>query len=151
MDKLDKEIINLIQSAFPVEHQPYEAIGKRLNIPVDEAWQRIKALRAKGIIRRIGAVFKSKRLGFTSTLVGIEADPRFIEEIARKINTIKGVTHHYQRDDQFNLWFTLTAREQKNIDGVLEEIKGLKGVKSTLNLPAKKTFKIKVDFQVKDE
>ena len=148
IDDLDKKILNIIQSRFPVESRPYHALAKQLSIPEEEVHERIDRLRSKRVIRRIGAVFDSSKLGFSSTLIGVKVNPLFLEKIAKKINELSGITHHYQREDDFNLWFTLTTKDLKIIDQTIHKVKEWEGVLDILNLPSTRTFKIKVDFQV---
>ncbi|MGA1843777.1 MAG: AsnC family transcriptional regulator [bacterium] len=148
IDETDTRILNLIQSHFPVEPHPYAVLAGLLSMSEEDVWERIQRLRSRRIIRRIGAVFDSSRLGFHSSLVGVKAAPSLIEEIAHKINKIPGITHHYQREGAFNLWFTLTARDLAVIDQTIQEIKGWKGVDDILNLPSLRTFKIKVEFRI---
>lgn len=148
IDETDTKILNLIQSHFPVEPHPYGVLAGLLSMSEEEVWERIQRLRSQQIIRRIGAVFDSSRLGFHSSLVGVKADPSFIEKIACKINEIPGITHHYQREGEFNLWFTLTARDPAFIDQTVQEIKGWEGITDVLNLPSLRTFKIKVEFRI---
>lgn len=148
IDEMDKKILNLIQSRFPVDQYPYKVLADQTGLSEEEAWERVERLRSNGFIRRIGAVFDSSGLGFHSTLVGAKVDPVLIDELAKKINELPGITHHYQRSDEFNLWFTLTARDPGSITKTIEEVKGWEGVMDILNLPALRTFKIKVDFRV---
>jgi len=148
IDEKDKKILNLIQSRFPVDQHPYKVLADQTGLTEEEVWKRIERLRSDGFIRRIGAVFDSSGLGFHSTLVGVKVDPLLTDETAERINQLPGVTHHYQRSDEFNLWFTLTARDPESITETIEEVKGWEGVKDILNLPALRTFKIKVDFRV---
>lgn len=148
IDEMDKKILNLIQSQFPVQSRPYYVLAKQLNIPEEEVLEKINRLRSKRLIRRIGAVFDSSKLGFFSTLVGVKVNPLFLEKIAKKINELSGITHHYQREDDFNLWFTLTRKDLKMMEQTIHKVKEWEGVLDILNLPAIHTFKIKVDFQI---
>ena len=148
IDETDKKILNHIQSRFPVHSRPYDVLARQLGMSGEEIWERINRLRSNGLIRRIGAIFDSSKLGFFSSLVGVKVEPVFLEKTAKKINELSGITHHYQRDDEFNLWFTLTAKDLRVIDQTIQKVKGWDGVIDILNLPAIRTFKIKVDFQV---
>ena len=148
LDEIDKKILNTIQSHFPVDPHPYHILAEQIGISEADALKRVERLRSKGVIRRIGAVFSSSGLGFHSTLVGVRVDPKCIEKVAKKINSLSGITHHYQREDAFNLWFTLTVKDSKTIDQIVEQIKNWEGVADILNLPSTRTFKIKVDFQI---
>ncbi len=70
-----------------------------------------------------------------------------LERVVGLINGYKGVTHNYLRGHDYNVWFTLIAPSTEDIEDVLNEISEKTGVKGILNLPAIRTFKIKVDLQ----
>jgi DNA-binding Lrp family transcriptional regulator len=147
MDDIDRKILNDIQSAFPIASRPYLELGKRLGLPEEEVLERVKRMRSEGIIRRIGANFNSKRLGFTSSVCAARVPEKKIKGFVRLVNGYKGVTHNYLRGHDYNVWFTLIAPSTKDIEDVLNEISEKTGVKGILNLPAIRTFKIKVDLQ----
>ena len=151
MDEIDKKILNIIQTKFPVAHAPYEVIGKKLGISEDEAFERVKALKKGGIIRRIGASFDSRGLGWTSTLCAMNVPPEKIEDVANIISKYSGVTHNYERDHKYNLWFTLIAPDEATIDRTLREIEEKSGYGPVRNMPMIKKFKIKVDFNFKEK
>jgi hypothetical protein len=64
------------------------------------------------------------------------------------VNRYKGVTHNYQRDNAFNIWFTFIAPSREEISRNLERIAEETGVDTILNLPATKVFKIRAKFDV---
>ncbi|WP_249175408.1 Lrp/AsnC family transcriptional regulator, partial [Clostridium tyrobutyricum] len=47
---------------------PFQILSKKLYIDEVEVIERINKLKEEGIIRRIGGIFNSKKLGYTSTL-----------------------------------------------------------------------------------
>ena len=73
-------------------------------------------------------------------------DPSGVEGFVAVVNTYPGVTHNYEREGDFNIWFTLIAPSRKRIARILSEISRKTGVKEILDLPALQTFKIAVDF-----
>jgi DNA-binding Lrp family transcriptional regulator len=147
MDDIDRKILNEIQSAFPIASRPYLELGKRLDLSEEEVLERVKRMRSEGIIRRLGANFGSGRLGFTSSLCAAKVSEDKIKGFVGLVNGYKGVTHNYLRGHDYNVWFTLIAPSTKDIDDVLNEISEKTGVKEILNLPAIRTFKIKVDLE----
>jgi DNA-binding Lrp family transcriptional regulator len=147
MDDIDRKILNEIQSAFPIASRPYLELGKRLDLSEEEVLERVKRMRSEGIIRRIGANFGSGRLGFTSSLCAAKVSEDKIKGFVGLVNGYKGVTHNYLRGHDYNVWFTLIAPGTKDIENILNEISGKTGVKEILNLPAIRTFKIKVDLE----
>jgi DNA-binding Lrp family transcriptional regulator len=148
MDEVDKKILNEIQSDFPVVSRPYYQVAKRLSLSEAQVIERIKALKGEGVIRRIGANFSSGRLGFTSILCAAKVRKEEMDHFVDVVNEYSGVTHNYLREHEYNIWFTFIARDMKYINHALRKISDATGVKDILNLPAIKTFKIKVDFEV---
>jgi siroheme decarboxylase len=148
MDPTDKNILNEIQSGFPVVSRPFLEIGNRLGLSEDEVIGRIKRLKEDGIIRRIGGNFNSRKLGFTSTLCAARVPEEKIAEFVEAVNSYRGVTHNYLRKNAYNIWFTFIAPDMTAIEKSLKEIAIKTGVHDILNLPAVKMYKIKVDFEV---
>jgi DNA-binding Lrp family transcriptional regulator len=68
MDGIDKKILNIIQKDFPIVAEPFKAVAEKLGLTEDEVLERIARMKQGGIIRRIGAVFDTRKLGFVSTL-----------------------------------------------------------------------------------
>ena len=148
MDAIDRKIINAIQSDFPISPQPYLELGKRLHLSEDEILERVKALKAAGIIRRIGGNFHSQRLNHTSTLCAARVPEEKIEAFVEVVNRYPGVTHNYLRKHDYNVWFTFIAPSMSFIQEALREISERTGVQEIFSLPAVRMFKIRVDFEV---
>jgi DNA-binding Lrp family transcriptional regulator len=55
MDAIDRRILDVIQSGFPVAARPYAELGRDLGLTEAEALARVRALKESGVIRRIGA------------------------------------------------------------------------------------------------
>ena len=148
VDAKDREILNLIQSDFPVTHRPYRDVAVTLGISEDEVLRRVRRLRDAEIIRRIGGSFDSRRLGFSSTLCAAKVPEDRVDAFNQVINAYPGVTHNYTRNSEYNIWFTFIGANQAEIDEALEEITQKTGVRDVLSLPAARTFKIKVNFEI---
>jgi siroheme decarboxylase len=146
MDKKDKQLLNQIQSAFPVESHPYRVLGEKIGMDEDEVIQRIKGLRQSGIIRRLGASINSRGVGFVSTLCAAEVPKDKFDNFVQAVNSCAGVTHNYKRKHKYNVWFTLIASSEHEKKRILEELIMATGVE-IMELPAKQIFKIKVDFK----
>ncbi len=148
MDKLDKDLLNEIQSGFPITPQPFLELGNRLGLTEQEVIDRINRLKEDGVIRRIGGNFNSRKLDFTSTLCAAKVPEEKLEQFVEAVNSYKGVTHNYLRKNRYNVWFTFIAPSVDFIERSLNEIAEKTGVKDILNLPAVNMYKIKVDFEV---
>jgi DNA-binding Lrp family transcriptional regulator len=142
----DRMILNTIQRKFPVTHRPFLALARKLGIKEKEVLERVQRLKNAGIIRRIGASFSAAAVGFSSTLCAAKVPLEKMEDFVAVVNSYPGVTHNYEREGDYNIWFTLIAPSRKKIEEILKAISRKTGVKSILNLPATKTIKIAVDF-----
>lgn len=149
MDAFDKQILDIIQSSFPLSSRPYETVGGQLGLTESEVLARVRRLKAEGVIRRMGANFGSRQLGWKSTLCGAEVPEGKLDAFVAEVNRHPGVTHNYLRAHQFNVWFALIAPTAEAIEAILAEITEATGVE-IMNLPASELFKIKVDFQMGD-
>lgn len=149
MDATDKRILDIIQTGFPIASRPYEAIGREVGLTEAETLARVRALKGKGIIRRIGANFQSAKIGFKSTLCAASAPPEKIDAFIEAVNAHPGVTHNYLRYHPINIWFTMIGPSREAIAEALAGITAATGV-SILNLPADRLFKIRVDFAMSD-
>lgn len=148
IDHMDRAILNLIQSDFPITPRPYLAIAQRLGFSENDVINRLNRLKRKGIIRRIGGNFVPEKLGFVSTLCAARVPEDKIQNFAKAVNRYPGVTHNYQRDNKYNVWFTFIAPSMKEIEENLENISRQTGIKEIINLPATKVFKIRAHFNL---
>lgn len=146
MDEKDRALLNEIQSNFPVDPRPYQALGARLGMGEDEVLKRISNLRKVGIIRRIGASINSRKIGFVSTLLAARAPEDKFQRFVEMVNQVDGVTHNYLRKHEYNVWFTLISPSEAEKRKVLDELMERTGIE-ILELPARKIFKIRVDFK----
>jgi DNA-binding Lrp family transcriptional regulator len=146
MDDVDRELLNEIQTRFPITRKPFQDLGLRLNYSEEEILTRIRRLKRIGIIRRIGGNFDSKRLGFATTLCAARVPEERIQGFVEVVNRYPEVTHNYLRGNPYNIWFTLVARSSEVVHRYMEEIKEQTGVRDILNLPAVRVFKILVEF-----
>ena len=147
MDDLDRRLLSIVQADFPIAARPYLVLGKRLGIAEGEALERMRALVESGVVREIGASFDARRLGHASTLVAAKVPPERLEEVANIVSSFQQVTHNYGRDHEYNLWFALVCRDAGEIERTLEEIKARTGISDIHELPAERTFKLRVDFR----
>ncbi len=148
LDSIDSAILNRIQSEFPITSRPYLAVANELDLTEQKVLDRVARLKKAGIIRRIGGNFVPGKLGFVSTLCAARVPADIVEHFAEVVNRYPGVTHNYQRDNEYNVWFTFISPSRDEIEANLKNIAEETGVNDILNLPATKVYKIKAQFEV---
>jgi len=148
-DQTDLAILTALQEDLPLVSRPWEAIAERLGITETEIISRMKMLKDTGIIRDISPVLESHPLGLhAATLVALHVPEERIDEIAAIISSYAEVSHNFQRDHYYSLWFTIAAQNGEGIHNVLDEILQQTGIPEpdVLNLPTIKKIKIDVRF-----
>ena len=148
MDDLDRRLLNRIQSDFPLVARPFEELGQPLGISEDEVIARMRALKAGRIVRQVSAIFDTRSLGYKSSLVAMRVDPARITEAARIINEHPGVTHNYERNHQYNLWFTIAVPPTSDLEAVVQRIHELAGAEVTRVMYTLRLFKIGVNLDM---
>ena len=146
LSDFDKQLLNLIQGNIPFAKRPFAVIAERLDSDEDTVIKRLGYLKDQGYIRRIGPFFDSARLGYVSTLVALRVNPGLMKDVAEAVNVYPGVTHNYEREGKYNLWFALLSSDRQAQEQILAQVAKLPGVERLLNLPAIKKFKVNVQF-----
>ncbi len=151
IDESDKELLNEIQWTFPLVTRPFDAIAKKFNTTPEIIKEQLNQLKEIGVLRQLSAIFDTRKLGYTSSLVAMEIEHDKLEYVASQINRHPGVSHNYEREHEFNLWFTLAVPPGADLKKELEKFNVLKGIKKVRMLPTLQLFKIGVKLDMVDD
>lgn len=143
-DPVFNNLLNLIQVDFPLVATPFKSLSQKLNTSEEEILKMLSYSKEQKIIRQISAIFDTKSLGYESTLVAFQISESNLENAARVINSHPGVSHNYQRNHQFNLWFTLAVPPKNDLQKTIEILVEKTYAINYLILPTLKLFKIGV-------
>ena len=92
----------------------------------------------------------SKALGFISRLCAGKvptvatgaADDNALEKFAAAVNEIPAITHNYVRSHEYNVWFTVIAQSEAEIQKIVDDICAKTELHDVHVLSATKKFKI---------
>jgi len=143
---MENELLYQMQHAFPLTINPFKEIAHTLNTSEEEVLATVKRLKEEKIIRQTSAIFDTKRLGYTSSLVAFKVAKEHIEKAATLINAHPGVSHNYLRNHDYNIWFTMAVSpdSQLGLARTIEILKQQTGAEDAITLPTLKMFKISV-------
>lgn len=144
---LEKVLMNDFQHNFPLSPQPFHEIADRYSVDVIQVLNIYERLITDGAISRIGPVIKPNTIG-ASLLAALLVPEEKLNEIAEMINAYPEVNHNYEREHKFNLWFVITAADDKRLEIILSEIKEKTGYQ-LLRLPLEEAFHIDLGFNLK--
>jgi len=147
---LRDDLLRLIQSDIPFVSRPFLWIAQKLETSEDNVIREVKKLKEERIVRQISPIYDTRAVGYDGSLVAFKVDPGRIEEVAHFVSSHPGVSHNYEREDEFNLWFTIAVPPDSKLS--LEETVSLMARRSGVNnyviLRTLRTFKIgvKLDY-----
>ena len=163
MTALEQRLLDIIQDAFPLEERPYRVIADMLNSQGDsceqparqtvseqQVFEAVENLRISGVIRRIGGVYDSKKLGFISRLCAGKvptvatgaSDDSALDKFAAAVNAVPAITHNYVRSHEYNVWFTVIAENEAEVQKVVDTLCAETDLHDVHVLSVTKKFKI---------
>ncbi len=148
---IDKKILNVLQTDFPVSVRPFRKIGSELGITEEEVINKIINLKQAKVIRQVSAIFDSHNIGYKSTLAAFNVPDAQVENAASVINAHNGVSHNYLRNNPYNIWFTITLPPDKDFNEEIGLMAKNAKAEDYLILPTLKLFKIGVNFDMTGE
>ena len=150
LDDTDRRLMNLLQSSFPLDAEPYRLVAEEAELEPDQVMTRTQRLLDERIIREITPIFDTRALGYSSMLVAARVDSENPHRPAKIINSHPGVSHNYLRTHEFNLWFTIATPpdSELGLNGTLEVLQRLTGATSIRQLPTLQLFKINMNLEM---
>ena len=149
MELVDRKLLNIIQSRFPLVEEPYQHVAGELGITEAEVVDRLRALRASNVVRQISAIFDTRRLGYKTSLVAMAFEPGNLKGAASKINEHPGVSHNYAREGSYyNLWYTVAVPPGESIEDTVNGMAEATNAVSFRLMPTIRFFKIGVNFDM---
>ena len=169
MNDLNQKLLAVIQDGFPLVERPYLRLAEMLNcdskkdagekcanlvVTEQKVFDDIEKMRASGVIRRIGGVYDSKKLGFISRLCAgkvLTSENDFsaehhaqtpMEKFAAVVNDEPAITHNYIRSHEYNVWFTVIAENESAIQTVVDRVCAETDLHDVHVLTATKKYKI---------
>lgn len=151
LDVIDKQLLQLLQEDFPLVQSPWSQISHKIGIPEKQIMARIENLYTIGAIRKIGPIIDHAKAGYLSTtLVALRVPENQVDAVASVINEYSNISHNYEREHEYNIWFTLIAKNNQDLTSVINEVLQKTGLtqNDVLNLPTVQRFKINVNFRL---
>ena len=150
LDETDKRLMNLLQSSFPLDPEPFALVASEAELELDDVLARTRRLLDGRIIREITPIFDTRALGYESMLVAAKVDAEHPHRAAQIVNSHPGVSHNYLRTHDFNLWFTIATPPDSELGlaGTLDVLMRETGAESMRQLPTLTLFKINMNLEM---
>ena len=150
LDETDKRLMNLLQSSFPLDPEPFALVASEAELELDDVLARTRRLLDQRIIREITPIFDTRALGYESMLVAAKVDSEHPQRAAQVVNSHPGVSHNYLRTHDFNLWFTIATPPDSELGlaGTLDVLMRETAAESMRQLPTLTLFKINMNLEM---
>ncbi|MFC1664201.1 Lrp/AsnC family transcriptional regulator [Pseudomonadota bacterium] len=149
MAELQKSLIDEYQHELPLSPTPYADIARHLQVDEVDVIEALRTLQKEGTVSRVGFVFRPHRVG-TSTLAAMAVPKERLEEVAELVNHYPQVNHNYEREHHYNLWFVLTAEDDKELLETLDELEYVTQL-PVIPLPMLDDYHIDLGFDLKTQ
>ncbi|HRL22575.1 siroheme decarboxylase subunit beta [Alcaligenes sp. SDU_A2] len=105
LDPADAALIHATQDGLPLEPRPYHALALHLKMAPADVLERMNAMLAKGLIRRIAAVPNHYALGYLANGMCVwNIDDHQIDQAGILLGALPQVSHCYRRPRHLPLW-----------------------------------------------
>lgn len=104
-DGLDRRIVLATQQGLPLVADPWGEVARRLDVAPERLLERVGAMLARGVIRRIGVVPNHYAVGYVANGMSVwNIDDTWIDEVGVFVGQLPAVTHCYRRPRQLPDW-----------------------------------------------
>lgn len=133
IDSLDRRIILATQAGMPLVARPYHHLAEQLGISPGDLMDRLRAMQASGIIRRIAAVPNHYALGYKANGMSVWDIPdEHISALGQQVAALDFVSHCYQRprhlpDWPYCLFAMVHGHDRAEVEAKVDQIAALLG------------------------
>ena len=145
LDRRDRILLNHVQGGFPVVSRPFAALGEALGMSEEEVLFRLRHLVKAGALNRFGPILNVRQLGGERTLAALHVPPERVDEVAAMINRLPTISHNYERDHHYNMWFVISSEDEAEVERTLQTVEQKTGLRP-LNLPTLEEYFVEINF-----
>ncbi|MDW3225770.1 MAG: AsnC family transcriptional regulator [Paracoccaceae bacterium] len=139
IDQTDRQIINALQTGFPIAPCPFAVAADRLGLREDDLIARLARMKDAGIITRFGPFLDAAAMGGAFCLCAMEIPQAQFGAMTDIVNGFDEVAHNYARDHRLNMWFVLATETPEGIAEVAARIEAATSL-SVFQFPKLKEF-----------
>ncbi|MEM2913824.1 MAG: Lrp/AsnC family transcriptional regulator [Candidatus Bathyarchaeia archaeon] len=145
LDKLDLQILDLLQKDSRLS---FNKIASKLEISVGTAYNRIKNLEEKGILKGYTVILNSFKLGYAMTaLILIQSEGAHIVDVENEIAQIDNVVSVYDITGDFDVAVIARFKNRESLNIFVKKLLTLPYIKRTVTNVVLNV--VKEDFRVK--
>jgi len=124
----DRALIRATQAGLPLQPAPYQELAEQLHCTEQAVIARLAAMRARGLLRRIGAVPQHYRLGWRANAMTVwDVEDAQADALGARIGALPFVSHCYRRPRRlpqwpYNLFAMIHARTREDAAPLIAQV-----------------------------
>jgi len=130
IDEVDAQIINLLQEDSRLS---FNRIASKLGISVGTAYNRVKGLEQRGILKGYTAIVDPVRLGFSLTvIILIQAEGKYLLDVENEIAKMSNVISVYDITGDFDIAAIARFSDRSSLNAFIKSLLSMPYVKRTV-------------------
>lgn len=143
---LRSSVLVALESGVPFVARPFAAVARALGLEESEVLAIARELRTDRTFKVLGAVFEPAFLGYRGKLAAVSVTEEEAEDVAQALAAQGSVTHVFERDDRYNVWFVVAAEGEDRLRAVTAAAVGAVGAQDAISLTDERVVKLTIDF-----
>jgi Lrp/AsnC family transcriptional regulator, regulator for asnA, asnC and gidA len=145
IDSVDCRILNLLQEDCRLS---FNKVAARANVSVGTAYNRIKNLESRGLVKSYTVLVDSANLGLGLTsVIFVQAEGENLTSVEKKIAEGVNVVAVYDVTGEFDAAVIAKFKDRSSLNGFIKDLAAMPHVKRTITNVSLDT--VKEDFRVK--
>lgn len=145
LDEIDIKIIRLLQENSRIS---FNEIAKKIGISVGTAYNRVKNLEEKGILKGYTALIDPIKMGYGITaIILIQAEGAHLVEVEKEVAKLNNVVSVYDITGEFDIAVIARFKDSRRLNAFVKKVLSMPYVKRTVTNVVLNV--VKEDFRVK--
>lgn len=146
LDPTAEQLLAALADGLPIASRPFAEAGDRVGMSEAKLLGALRALRDAHALRRVGAQFSPARLGYHAALGALAIPEDRREDVAAMLGTQPNVTHTFELDDRYALWYVLVAPSRTRLEIAEGELARTAGAADRYRVLPDELYKITAAF-----
>jgi DNA-binding Lrp family transcriptional regulator len=146
LDETASRLLTALADGLPLTLRPYADLGTRIGASEAEVLTTLRDLRARRVLCRVGASFSPAAFGYHAALGGLAVREEQVEAAAAHLASLPGVTHVFEIEDRYRLWYAIVVPSRVRLELAEAEIAAAVGAADRYRVLSDEVFKVTAAF-----
>jgi DNA-binding Lrp family transcriptional regulator len=130
VDPTDRRILSLLQQECRLS---FSKVAEKTDVSVGTAYNRVKSLEARGLVKGYSLLLDSAKLGYTLTaVIFVQADGKYLTAAEKEIAQGENVLAVYDVTGDFDAVVIAKFRDREELNGFIKKMASAPHVKRTV-------------------